>query len=161
MALAIDWLGIAEGSASDARGAVTLVGVGQTVVIAPSLPHKEARAVMVVVLDDDGSVLVDPDSPVALTLEIRSPSDKLLLATTQTFSTRQAINPAAIPEGVPTRGFQLVMSLNLEFTEYGPHTIKVSISVADNDSVERIRRLYVVPPAPAGQALAAAASFSA
>jgi hypothetical protein len=39
MALRVEWLGLAEGSTQDARGALALVGVNQNVIQAPSLPH--------------------------------------------------------------------------------------------------------------------------
>lgn len=145
MALSIDWLGIAEASASDARGALTLIGVGQNVIVAPSFPHREQRVLVVTALDDDGSELKGAESSVSLGLEIKAPSGKTLLANTQVVPLAQASNPSMIPADVEARGFQLVLTLNLEVTEFGAHTIRVVVTVDDVEA-ERQRRIYVVKP---------------
>lgn len=143
MALAIDWLGIAEASANDARGALTLIGVGQNVVVAPQLPHREQRVLVISVLDENGSDLNGRDDGISLALEITSPSGRTLLANTQLVPLSQAANPARIPDDVESRGFQLVLTLNLEFTELGTHKISTTV-IAGAVEARRERRLYVV-----------------
>jgi hypothetical protein len=145
MAVTFDWLGIAEGSTNDARGALTLVGVGQNVMATAEFPHREQRVLIVTVLDEEGTEL-GQDAAFGITLEITSPSGRVLIATHQTLTTAQASNPVGIPPDVPGRGFQIMWSLNLEVTEYGPHIVRVEIEIPNQEPLSRSRKIYVVPP---------------
>jgi hypothetical protein len=102
---------------------------------------------VVTVLDDDGTELGKrPDAPIGMSLSFTAPSGKVLLVNNQTFTVGQAINPAGVPPNIPARGFQLVMGLNLEVTEYGPHKISVDINLPEHEPLSRVRNIYVVPP---------------
>jgi hypothetical protein len=146
MALSFDWLGIAEASVSDARGALTIVGLGQNVIQANQFPHRENRVIIVSILDDSGDILL-PDSQLSFEMSISAPSGKTLMANNQTISMAGIQNPAAIPPEIEARGFQMSVALNLEFTEYGIHPLKVAIELVGTDNrVERVRNFYVVSP---------------
>jgi hypothetical protein len=145
MAVTFDWLGIAEGGANDARGALTLVGVGQNVMTAAQFPHREQRVLVVTVLDEEGTEL-GQNAAFGMTLNITAPSGRVLIANHQTLSTDQASNPAGLPPDIPARGFQLVMNMNLEVTEYGPHSVHVEIEIPGKEPLSRTRKIYVVAP---------------
>jgi hypothetical protein len=154
MAVSFDWLGIAEGSTNDARGALTLVGVGQNVMAAVEFPHREQRVLIVTVLDEDGTDL-GQDATFGMTFDITAPSGRVLIANHQTLTTAQASNPAGIPPDIPARGIQLVWNLNLEVTEYGPHTVRVEIEIPGQEPLSRTRKIYVVaPPGSSPESLA-------
>ncbi len=149
MALSFDWLGIAEGSANDTRGALTLVGVGQNVLVAPRFPHREQRVLVVTLLDEDGTELL-PNVALTLNITITTPAGTILLANRQTLTAQGAINPAGIPRDVPARGLQVVMATGLEVNEYGAHVLRATVTPPSGHELVRTRNLYVVRPPTTG-----------
>jgi hypothetical protein len=140
-----DWLGIAEGVANDARGALTLVGVNQNVLIAPQFPHNDVRTIIILAVDEEGTVLT-ADASIDLDIQLVSPAGKVLFANHQSVNMSAASNPAGIPPEVTSRGFQFVGSLSLQLTEYGRHVLSATIVVGDAEPESRSRNLWVVRP---------------
>ena len=128
MALVFDWLGIAEGSAADSRGALTLVGVGQNVIFATDFPHREQRVIVTTVVDESGEE-VQENVQFDFEITVTSPSGRTLLGNRQVLTTGGATNPAAFAAGLPARGFQMVVGIGLEVMEYGIHPVSVSIGI--------------------------------
>jgi hypothetical protein len=144
MALSFDWLGIADGSTNDSNGALTLVAVGHNMMIARSFPHREQRVLVVSILDEDGTTLSQNESA-SFDIQITSPSNRILLANHQMLRLDEVSRGIVIPPEIPGRGFQIVMGVVMEVSEFGPHVIRVIVDVGD-EHLERTRTVYVIRP---------------
>ena len=97
---------------------------------------------MVSVLDEEGDEFL-LEMPVSLDFQLTSPSGKTLAASHQALRLDPKVNPEAAD--IPARGFQIVIGLGLNMTEYGPHQIRATVTVGEKELV-RTRHLYVVQP---------------
>ena len=144
MALEFDWLGIADGSTNDSRGALALVGVGHNVIVARSVPHQTQRVLIVMIVDESGNTLAE-GTAVSFDFKLTAPSGRTLMANTQMITIPPSATLIDLPSDASGRGFQLVAGLGLQVTEYGVHTIRAAVTVGEVELV-RSRNLHVIPP---------------
>ena len=134
----IEWFGIAEASARDARGAMTLVGVDQNIIVAPTLPMTVPRS-FVLLIDDEGET---PPVGTGGTLEFmaEAPSGRPVLAIgAQRLQVGEKQWPN-LPGGIKL-GFEVPLSVN----EYGTHKMRVRVTFDDGTTLEQEKSVYVVP----------------
>lgn len=132
----IDWVILAEGNTSDARGAMTLVGVGQNVVETSEVPLGVSRVVAFGVSSD---VPAEAD----LVLEILNPAGEALVQqrTTLRFGERERID-------VPL-GAQMAAMFNVVLEEYGVYIVRCTVHTkADKSNDSRELKLHVLPTTP-------------
>src|SRR6266700_3027870 len=121
MALRMEWLGIAEGSTTDARGALALIGVNQNVIQPPSLPHTQRQVLIVHIADDSGDILVEGTNAF-VELKVDSPTGSTLS------SFRSAVNLAK--KQYPTIRavhLQVLAEMMMRFDEYGTYVIVCTV----------------------------------
>jgi hypothetical protein len=141
MALRVEWLGVAEGSTQDARGALALVGVNQNVIQAPILPHTMKEVIVLYVADDDGDTLTE-GTDVTVDFRVESPNGTILSAARSAAKLSQKSFLA-----IPAVQLQFVAESLLRFEEYGTYTIRCTVETADRQSASEEKRLYVIEPA--------------
>lgn len=134
-----DFLALAEASAEDSRGAITLVAINQNLVIAPALPAAFRRTAIAYVTEEDGDTPLPPGTPVSIAFRIESPSGKVIVAGTG----NGALGTKPYPE-LPG-AVQLAVDVVGTATEYGGYTLTCEVSVAAN-VITASRQLYVFPP---------------
>ncbi len=129
---------LAEGFGQDAKGAVTAIGLNQSILVTPSLPASTKRAVLVHLVDEEGSVR--PRGKLHFSFAVHSPSGRVLLAQS---------GQLAVGEKV-WKDLPASVDIPAEFTftayEYGVHRIVAQIQYDDADSVECSVPLYVHKP---------------
>jgi hypothetical protein len=141
MALRVEWLGLAEGSTQDARGALALVGVNQNVIQAPSLPHTVKEVFVLHVVDDDGDTLTE-GTEVTVDFRVESPNGVILSAARSAAKLSQKSFSA-----IPAVYLQFVAESLLRFEEYGTYTIRCTVETANRQSASEEKSLYVIEPA--------------
>jgi hypothetical protein len=142
MSARVEWLGIAEGSAQDARGAATLVAVGQNVITAPALPYQTIRVFIIDAIDEDGSSFVSGKSA-SLDFRIESPRGKVILATHQNVE----FGEKKLPD-IPAVGLLLVIGVQLSVDEPGTYVASCELSISEDEKLTKQTRFYVVHAAP-------------
>lgn len=141
MALRVEWLGLAEGSTQDARGALALVGVNQNVIQAPSLPHTVKEVFVLYVADDEGDTLTE-GTEVTVDFRVESPNGVILSAARSAAKLSQKSFSA-----IAAVHLQFVAESLLRFEEYGTYTIRCAVETTDGHSASEEKRLYVIEPA--------------
>jgi hypothetical protein len=134
----IQWALLAEGITQDARGALTAVGLAQSVLAAPALPVMIKRAVVILL-----SVSIEeyaPGDPVRFTFRVESPSGESIAAHDGTI---QMIIPA-FPD-LPI-GINLAAESVFTVKEYGRHVVRVAAQSGNNDKLEIDLEFYVTTP---------------
>lgn len=134
----LDWMLLAEGFGQDSKGAITAIGLNQSVLLASSLPTTTKRAVLVHLVDEEDSL--KPGGKLHFSFAVHSPSGRVLLA-----QSGQLVVGGKIWKDLPAS-----VDIPAEFTftayEYGAHRIMAQIQHEDIDSVECSVPLYVRKP---------------
>ena len=127
----IQWALMAEGITVDARGALTAVGLAQSVLVAPILPIVTKRAVISEFL---------PGNLVKFVVEITGPSGEVL-------SKHQGNVPMAssIFHDVPA-GITLSAEMALMVKEYGRHLIKIETEPSGHPRMNAELEFFVKQP---------------
>jgi hypothetical protein len=132
---------LAEGFGHDAKGAITAIGVNQSVVIAPTLPATTKRALLVHLSDDEG--LLRPGTKLHFSIAVYNPSGRALLAQ----SGQIALGEKPWPDLPAT--VDIPAEFTLTTNEYGEHSITAQVQFDGTEAIESSIPLHVVP-APAG-----------
>jgi hypothetical protein len=140
MALRVEWLGLAEGSTQDSRGALALVGVNQNIIQTPSLPHTMKEPFVLHVADDDGNILTE-GTDVTVDFRVESPTGTILSAVRSAAKLSQKSFSS-----VPAVYLQFVAESLLRFEEYGMYTVRCTVETVDGHSTSEEKRLYVIEP---------------
>jgi hypothetical protein len=140
MALRLEWLGIAEGSANDARGALALVGVNQDVIPAPSLPHVQREVLIVHVADDDGDIFTEGTN-VYVEIRVDSPTGRTLSSSRSSVSLGKKQYPT-----IPATHLQVLAEVMMRFDEYGTYVITCNVEAPEEQRIQGQKRIYVVDP---------------
>lgn len=129
---------LAEGFGQDAKGAITAIGLNQSVLVSASLPATTKRAVLIHLVDEEGSLR--PGGKLLFSFAVHSPSGRVLLA-----QSGQLAMGEKVWKDLPAS-----VDIPAEFTftayEYGVHRIAAQINYDDTDSVECWVPLYVHEP---------------
>lgn len=141
MALKIDWFGLAEGAASDARGMLTLVGFAPLVQVHPELPSGTELTVVLVLHDDeDPEPTLTEGSAIGLNVRVLGPDGAAIVGMEQA----APLGPKRYDE-VPGQ-LIMVLGARLQFTQYGRHVAEVTVRVPNkNRELTGTRELYVLP----------------
>jgi hypothetical protein len=134
----LQWALIAEGVTADARGAVTAVGVAQTVLVAPALPAQAKRAVVALITGENKEFV--PGRQFTFSGSVTGPSGKTLSG----LSGAGAIGPLPYPD-LPA-GLSVAAEAAFTVTEYGRHVIKLVVQVGDDPDLEAEMDFYVAKP---------------
>lgn len=137
----VEWILLAEGLGQDAKGAITVIGLNQNVLGAPSLPVTTKRAVVAHFVADKGSLA--PGDKLTLRFSVTSPSGKVIAAQTA----QATIGQLPWPD-LPASS-DLPVELGLTFYEYGTHRFEVAVQTADGQEVTGQIDFYVVTPTDA------------
>jgi hypothetical protein len=142
MSARVEWLGIAEGSAQDARGVATLVAVGQNVILAPSLPYQTIRCFIIDAVDEDGSSFV-PGKKASLDFRIESPRGKVILASHQNieFGEKKWADILSV-------GLLLVIGAQLSVDEPGTYIASCELSLSEDEKLTKQTKFYVIHSTP-------------
>jgi hypothetical protein len=135
----VDWIILAEGLGTDAKGAVTAIGVDQSVLMAPELPTRTKRAILVRLVESEGDDLT-PGTTLRFTMSATSPSGKVLSAQTGEVQ----LGPKLFTELPGT--VTLPAEVQLLVSEYGTHTVGVVVEQPRGDDLSASTPLYVVAP---------------
>lgn len=131
----VRWFGMAEASAYDGRGVITVIGVGQNVVFTPALPTAVRRSL---VFDVELQGVEAPATFLA-TFSIESPSGVPIMAQTQ----EGELGPPRFPD-LPT-AVLLEVTVTFGAREYGTYKIRAEF-VTDAGAVTADQELYVRSP---------------
>lgn len=139
MALQLDWLGFAEGSAIDMRGSVTLVGFNPQVIFVERFPGQVAPTIVLVVEDtEDPEPLIVPGKMMKLRLQVTGPDGEVVLFTEQE---QQVVTAKPFAE---VRGrVQLLAQIPFPAGKVGEHKISVRLSIGGVPSVAGERVILV------------------
>lgn len=134
----LDWMLLAEGFGQDAKGAITAIGLNQSILISASLPATTKRAVLIHLVDEEGSLR--PGGKLHFSFAVHSPTGRVLLAQSGQLTVGEKVW-ADLPASV---------DIPAEFTftayEYGVHRIAAQIQADDIDTLECSVPLYVHEP---------------
>jgi hypothetical protein len=129
---------LAEGFGQDAKGAITAIGINQSVLVAQSLPATTKRAVLVHLVDEEGSFR--PGGKLHFSFAVHSPSGRVLLAQSGQLAVGEK-KWQDLPASV-----DLPAEFALTAFEYGTHLIVVQIQYDGTDGLECSVPLYVHEP---------------
>lgn len=134
----IQWVLMAEGITQDARGAVTAVGVCQTVLVAPTLPVQAKRAIVALITGENEEFVAGRQF--SYSVSVADPSGRTLSA----LSGLGAIGPVPYPE-LP---FGLNVASESVFTviEYGRHVITLVVQAGDDPELTAEVNFYAAKP---------------
>jgi hypothetical protein len=138
----IEWTVLAEGLALDTKGAVSLIGVNQSVFGTPTLPAMTKRAIL-------SHIMLEPDESLGvgdrLTFGVRisSPSGKVIAASSG------AISIGGVPQWseLPT-GIDIPAELSFVVEEYGTHRFEIEFTTPEGEKITDGVSLYVIAPTP-------------
>ncbi len=141
MTLHLEWLGIAEGSVIDSRGAATLVGVNQNVVTPQTLPFAWSSSVYVFVTEDPDDISDSQEISGTITLDFLDPDDDIVSSTTQTIKNQRKYKEIPVT-------IALAAQVVLAIEKPGRFAIACTLrSANDSETPERQRKyLYILPP---------------
>lgn len=138
MAIQIQWVGLAEGSAMDSRQAITLVGFNQVIVVPNSLPHQWQTQIIVIANEDEenetklirGHVIIN----------IKDPEGDIVGSTSSFIDSA----PRKFPD-VPSTMLMAVF-VGLELKDYGRYTVEATAreSLEGPDLSKFVQPFYVV-----------------
>ncbi len=128
MSLEVDFVALAEGVASDARGNLTLVAVNPAVLVADQLPAQFAPILVLVVADNDlANPIIVSGRPVTGRVEAVGPDGEMLFV----LQLRQAILAPAIPS-LPTR-VQVIAQVPFTATKAGDFRISAHVAIVGEE----------------------------
>lgn len=138
MSLTIDLFVMCEGAATDARGALTLVGIGQNVVQTEELPARTSRTFAALVSEDDETerILV-PGNSVEVNIRVVDPDGKSAGAVGQSLVVGEPTWPH-IPSGVGA-----VAGLSLQLGVPGKYEARLKVVCGEAEATAT-HALYVV-----------------
>jgi hypothetical protein len=134
----LEWILLAEGIGQDARGAITMIGLNQNVLVAPALPALTKRALMAHLVDDD-QPLKEGDV-INFKLKAVSPTDEVISVQ----SGQGVIAPTIWPDLPHMLDFPMEMILNCQ--EYGTYRIEFEMKFPDGKTSQETVSLYVRQP---------------
>lgn len=134
----MEWVLLAEGLGQDAKGAITAIGLNQSIFAASKLPASTKRAVVAHLVDDDDHL--NAGDKITLQFSVTSPTDKVIAA-----QTVQATIGQRMWTDLPV-AVDLPVELLLTFNEYGTHYLKVAVQIPDEEELKGQAELYVVEP---------------
>lgn len=134
----LDWMMLAEGFGHDAKGALTAIGVNQTVVVTSLLPTTTKRAVLVHLVDEEE--VLKPGGKLHFSFSVHSPSGRVLLA-----QSGQLTVGEKVWDDLPV-SLDLPAEFTLTTTEYGEHRITAQLQYDGAKDVECSVPLYVHMP---------------
>ncbi|MEV5573884.1 hypothetical protein AB0L06_27915 [Spirillospora sp. NPDC052269] len=134
----LDGLLLAEGLGVDARGAFTLIGLNQNVIVAPFLPVQDKRAV-IAHIDADA---LGAEDEVSVLFAVLDPGDQVMTS----FEVQVTLaGQVPWPEVRPT--LDVPAEVIFMPVTYGTHTIRVIVRFSDGTEQSEQVELYVVKPA--------------
>ena len=134
----IEWVLLAEGIGQDARPAMTVIGLNQNVLVAPSLPAPTKRAVIAHLVADDKPW--NPGDKVTVRFSVMSPSGQVIAA-----QTAQATVGEQAWSGLPA-STDLPAEMLLTISEYGVHRFEVDVQTSTGEEMNGEVDLYVISP---------------
>ncbi|HMH91057.1 MAG TPA: hypothetical protein VK586_08235 [Streptosporangiaceae bacterium] len=134
----IQWALMAEGITQDARGALTVVGLSQSVVSAAALPVMLKRAVVVLLAGSDDEI--DPGQPLHFATRVIAPSGEAICAHDGVVP----MAPSKFP-GLPAR-INIASESFFAVKEYGRHSITVTVRPGDHPDLCAELEFYVTRP---------------
>src|ERR1700728_4346746 len=146
----LEWIILAEGLGQDAKAAVTVIGIGQNMLLSPTLPALTKRAILAHFVEngsDDAGSAVKAGDQLVFSVRVTSPSGKVITA----MNTPATLAPKVWPD-LPA---SIDMPAEMVFTcpEYGRYEISVDASLPSGDAIGGSIDFYVreAPPSPAAQ----------
>lgn len=142
MTLQLEWLGIAEGSVIDSRGAASLVGVNQNVVTPQALPFAWTSSIYAFVTEDPDNIPDSQEISGTVALEILDPDGTVISSSTQTIK-----NQRKYPD-IPVT-IALAAQIVLAIQKSGRFTIACTLRSTDSsEPLDRhMKYVYILPPA--------------
>jgi hypothetical protein len=143
----LEWIILAEGLGQDAKSAITAIGIGQNVLIAPTLPAVTKRAILAHFVidktDDDTEPLKEGDK-LLFRVSFVSPSGKVI----QAISAPATLAPMPWPD-LPA-SIDMPAEMLLTCPEYGRYEIIIEADLPDGKTINGHLDFYVreAPPPP-------------
>lgn len=139
MSLEVAWFGMAEASAIDSRGAMTLVGINQNVVVAETLPALRKRVLVLHLRDsEEPEQLLVPGARLTVKMWVNGPDESEIFRQTATVDIGEK-RWADIPGGA---NVTTEMQLNIE--AYGRYRIHCEVAVQGQDELSVYQDLWAV-----------------
>jgi hypothetical protein len=135
----ISWLILAEGLAQDSKGAYTVVGINQNILLTSTVPTQTKRAIiahLTAVSEDSGQKM----NGASFTFSILSPSKVTLSA----HSGQAAEASFPFPDLPAT--VDIAADFMVPITEFGEYQICLEVRFADGDVARAVESLYVMRP---------------
>lgn len=141
MALIIEFFGLVEGVAADARNAYTLVGVNQNVIVSAVLPFSGVRHFVTYGYDYEGDELAE-GSNIEVDFQIVGPSGATVVG-----QHNVATAPKKAPDSpkVPGNGMSLILSVNFLLPDYGEYRARLALKLLGRE-VHAERKFWLVAP---------------
>lgn len=132
----VEWSILAEGMTQDARGALTVVGLAQTVGMAPKLPLAVKRAAIILLTGDNEEFIAG--RPVNFSLKIEGPSGQIVCE-------NQGVTPIA-PNPFPDLPFGVTIAGEVAFIahEYGRYVLTIEVQPVDHPRLEAKMNFYIL-----------------
>jgi hypothetical protein len=135
----ISWLILAEGLATDAKGAYTLVGINQNILFTPTVPAQTKRAI-IAHLTGTNEDAEQKMKEASFTFSVLSPSNVTLSATSG-----QAVGTAfPFPELPAT--VDIAANFMVPISEFGEYQICLEVRFGDGEVAKAAESLYVMRP---------------
>jgi hypothetical protein len=136
----IEWTMLAEGIGQDSKGAITLIGVNQTVFGTPTLPAMTKRSLLSHLILSPGETLVLGER---LTFHVRmeAPSGKTLAASSGAIGIGSLPPWPELPASIDIPG-----EVGFMVEEYGTHRLVIEVTTPDGSELSDSVNLYVVRP---------------
>jgi hypothetical protein len=133
MGARIDWFGLAEGVAADARGAMTLVGFSPDFLLIPDLPGAQTVFWVLVLKDDDGEPALVEGAQLSVDIQVYGPDGRVVGGSQQVAGIAAKRHPE-LPGSII-----FSVGMRLTFHQYGEHKAAAEVTVAKSQlKAERI-----------------------
>lgn len=148
----LEWIILAEGLGQDAKAAVTAIGLGQNVLIAPSLPAVTKRAILAHFVENGSTSAEESEKPVKagdqliFGVKVTSPSGNVITA----MNTPAMLAPKAWPD-LPA-SIDMPAEMVLTLPEYGCYKISVDATLPSGDAITGSLDFYVMEALPSSAA---------
>jgi hypothetical protein len=136
--ITVEWLILAEGIGQDAKGAFTVIGINQNVLVASALPALTKRALMAHVVDDGDSLKKGHEA--SAKFKVIAPSGEVVaevLAKFEVGERRLKDLPAEL---------DIPAELGLEIKEFGAYRLRAEVTTPSGKFAAKELSLYVVEP---------------
>ena len=138
----LEWVILAEGLGQDSRGTLTLIGINQNVLSAPTLPVTTKRAIVGHITFEEGEEVV---GQFQVTIRFESPSGSVLNAATSVVN----VPPnAQFPFPELPRTLDVPAELVVTVTEHGTHEIRLEVMMMNGQVLRGSVPVYVTATAP-------------